>query len=83
MFGSNESGADSAARKSQIAIEYSYRARKKFPQTWIFWVHASNAARFEQGYRTIADSIKLPQRDEPKADILQLVSNWLCDEING
>ena len=31
----------------------------------------------------IADRIKLPQRDEPTANILQLVSNWLCDEANG
>ena len=71
------------ARKSQIAIEYSYRVRMEFPQKWIFWVHASNAARFEQGYRTIADRIQLPRRNEPTADILQLVSNWLCDETNG
>lgn len=70
-------------RKSQIAIEYSYRLKEQFPQTWIFWVHASNAARFEEGYRTIANRIKLPGWDEPKANILQLVSNWLCDEENG
>ena len=76
-------GADSALRKSQLAIEYSYRIREKFRNTWIFWVHASNAARFEQSYRTIAGSIKLPQRDEPTVDILQLVSDWLSDETNG
>ncbi|MCJ1429383.1 hypothetical protein MMC29_007297, partial [Sticta canariensis] len=69
--------------KSQIAIEYSYQIREQFPQTWIFWVHASNRARFEESYRMIADRIKLPQRHEPAADILQLVRNWLCDEENG
>ena len=31
----------------------------------------------------IADRIKLPRRDDPTANILQLVSNWLCDEANG
>lgn len=50
---------------------------------WIFWIHASNVARFEESYRTIADRIKLPRPDEPLADIPQLVSNWLRDEANG
>ena len=31
----------------------------------------------------IADRVELPRRDEPTADILQLVRNWLCDEANG
>ncbi|MCJ1467445.1 hypothetical protein MMC07_006070 [Pseudocyphellaria aurata] len=69
--------------KSHLAIEYSYRIRENFSQTWVFWVHASNAARFEEGYRTIADRIKLPGRDAQTADILRLVSNWLSDEANG
>ena len=71
------------ARKSQIAIEYAYRVRESAPQTWVFWVHASNAARFEQAYTNIAAKIELPGRDDPKADILRLVYNWLCDERNG
>jgi tetratricopeptide (TPR) repeat protein len=70
-------------RKSQIAIEYAYRVRESAPQTWVFWVHASNAVRFEQAYRDIAAKVELPGRDEPKADILWLVCNWLCDERNG
>jgi tetratricopeptide (TPR) repeat protein len=49
----------------------------------VFWIHASNAARFEQGYRDIASKIQLPGRDDPKVNILGLVSNWLCDERNG
>jgi len=49
----------------------------------VFWVHASNAARFEQAYRDIATMIELPGLGDPKVDILQLVYNWLCDEANG
>ncbi|KAF2185579.1 hypothetical protein K469DRAFT_687903 [Zopfia rhizophila CBS 207.26] len=69
--------------KSQIAIEYAYRVRESASQTWVFWVHASNAARFEQVYRDIAVKVELPGHDDPKADILRLVYNWLCDERNG
>ncbi|KFY90176.1 hypothetical protein V498_06140, partial [Pseudogymnoascus sp. VKM F-4517 (FW-2822)] len=69
--------------KSQIAIEYSYRLRESAPQTWVFWVHASDAGRFKQAYANIAAKIELPGWDNPKADILGLVYNWLCDERNG
>ena len=49
----------------------------------MFWVHASTKARFEEAYRGIADRLELPGRNDPKVDVLWLVSNWLCDESNG
>ena len=53
------------------------------PSTWVFWIHASNAARIEQGYREIAAQVKIPGRGDPKADIFRLVDKWLRDEKNG
>ncbi|KAI9766297.1 MAG: hypothetical protein M1839_004928 [Geoglossum umbratile] len=69
--------------KSQTAIEYAYRVRDSALHTSVFWIHASNAARFEQGYREIANEVELPGRDDPRTDILRLVSEWLSDEKNG
>ena len=46
-------------------------------------MHASNATRFEQGYREIASVGEIPGRDDPDSDILQLVYEWLRDERNG
>jgi tetratricopeptide (TPR) repeat protein len=46
-------------------------------------VHASTQARFEEAYRDIADRLELPGRDNPKADVLRLVRNWLRNEANG
>ncbi|OCK72835.1 hypothetical protein K432DRAFT_411387, partial [Lepidopterella palustris CBS 459.81] len=69
--------------KSQLAIEYSYQVRERSPETWVFWVHASSATRFEEGYRKVAERVKVPGWDKPEADVLRLVSNWLCDETNG
>ncbi|RAH42507.1 uncharacterized protein BO95DRAFT_517069 [Aspergillus brunneoviolaceus CBS 621.78] len=66
--------------KSQLAIEYCYRVRENFPSTWVFWVHTSNAARFEQGFQEIADRVRIPGRKDPKANIFQLVGGWLNDE---
>ncbi|KAJ2998342.1 hypothetical protein NUW58_g359 [Xylaria curta] len=69
--------------KSQAVIEYAYRVRHKEPHRWVFWVHASTAARIEEAYRGIADRLSLPGRDNPNANIYALVSNWLCNERNG
>ncbi|RAO73452.1 uncharacterized protein BHQ10_009464 [Talaromyces amestolkiae] len=69
--------------KSQLAIRYSYDVRDASLQTYVFWVHASTRARFEEAYRHIADRLELPRRDDPNVDVLQLVRNWLCDETNG
>jgi tetratricopeptide (TPR) repeat protein len=69
--------------KSQLAIQYAHSIRDAAPQTFVFWVHASTGARFEEAYRDIANRLELPGRDNPKADVLRLVRDWLQDEANG
>jgi len=49
----------------------------------VFWVHASNAARFEEAYRNIADTLELPGREKPTTNVLQLVYNWLCSKSSN
>ncbi|KXJ84996.1 P-loop containing nucleoside triphosphate hydrolase protein [Microdochium bolleyi] len=69
--------------KSQIAIEYAHRVRQRSPKTYVLWVHADTQTRFEEGYRVIAERMQLPQRHDPKADVLQLVYDWLFNMENG
>ncbi|KAK5711317.1 hypothetical protein LTR17_018488 [Elasticomyces elasticus] len=69
--------------KSQLAIEYARQLRQRSPQTWVLWIHASNAARFEQSVRDVADQLKIYGRKDPKSDLLQLLRNWLRDESKG
>ena len=64
-------------RKSQVAIEYSYRYRAKYPSRHVFWVHASTTERFDQAYRDIARRLNLPEWNDPSVDTLQIVSDWL------
>jgi hypothetical protein len=64
-------------------IEYCYRYKDKHPEARVFWVHASNIARFEQAYKDIASELDLPGLDDPNTNILQLVSKWLADDSNG
>ena len=49
----------------------------------MFWVHASNAARFEQSYRDIADTVKIFGRQNPKENIFKLVHDWLHEGKRG
>ncbi len=69
--------------KSQIAIEYAYRLRKRSPTKSVFWVHANNAVRFEQSYRNIATTVKIPGIEDPKVDVLNLVFQWLDSGESG
>ena len=46
-------------------------------------MHASNAARFGQGFREIADHARIPGRQHPTANVFKLVHDWLRDEKNG
>ncbi|KAJ5369967.1 uncharacterized protein N7496_006059 [Penicillium cataractarum] len=69
--------------KSQLAIEYSYIVRSESPATWVFWLHGSNEARFEQSFRDIADELKLAGRRDPGVNIFQQVENFLRDEKKG
>ncbi|KAI4941351.1 hypothetical protein J4E91_010796 [Alternaria rosae] len=40
-------------------------------------------AWFEEAYRDTADRLELPGRNDLKANVLRLVSDWLQDETNG
>ncbi|KAF2188339.1 hypothetical protein K469DRAFT_566291, partial [Zopfia rhizophila CBS 207.26] len=68
--------------KSQLAIEHCYQTTDRSPETWVFGVYASNMERIEQGYRDIADRVKLPGRNDPQVDVFELVYSWLRNEKN-
>lgn len=63
--------------KTQVALAYVYWVRNTLPDTAVFWVHASSAERFRQGYIAIAKAYKIPGYDDLEANVLQLVKIWL------
>ncbi|OPB40964.1 kinesin light chain [Trichoderma guizhouense] len=69
--------------KSQLAIEFAHRFSEEHKNIWIFWIHAATQARVQEGFRLIADAVKLPERKQAKADVSLLVKNWLSIEHNG
>ncbi|KAI1088713.1 hypothetical protein F5B19DRAFT_496110 [Rostrohypoxylon terebratum] len=63
--------------KSQIAIEFAHHIRETCPQTSVFWVHASSKPRFREAYQSIAERLRLPRRNDPSVNVLELVRDWL------
>lgn len=49
----------------------------------VFGSNVSTKAWFEQAYQETAERIELPERGDPKVNLLRLVLNWLLDEANG
>ncbi|KAJ4176011.1 hypothetical protein NW767_015588, partial [Fusarium falciforme] len=69
--------------KSQVAIEFAHHIHDESSQTSVFWVHASSKPRFEEAYRSIAQRLQLPMRNDPDIDVLGLVRDWLQTEEAG
>ena len=46
-------------------------------------MHASSAGRFEDGYKAIAEQMRIPGWNNPGTDILSTVCRWLANPQNG
>ncbi|KAI9762477.1 MAG: hypothetical protein M1840_001237 [Geoglossum simile] len=68
------------AGKTQIALEYAHR-RRESTSCSVFWVHASNAARFSQSYAEIAKLAELPL-DVREEELLNAVRLWIERQDN-
>lgn len=70
-------------RKSQIAIEYSYRIRDRNPDIWVFWLHAGHADLFTQAYIGIGSKVNISlKNDDPDSKNMKLVYDWLKLEVH-
>ncbi|KAJ8611918.1 hypothetical protein MRB53_037714 [Persea americana] len=65
--------------KTQLATKYVKSIREKDKNVWILWIFASHAVRFDESVRDIADTLKLPNRDNPQVNVLQLLQTWLAE----
>lgn len=62
------------AGKTQIALEYAFR---KSAATSIFWIYANSDANVKDSYQRIATVCDIPGRQDPQANLMQLVRDWL------
>ncbi|GAB7336765.1 hypothetical protein MBLNU13_g10856t1 [Cladosporium sp. NU13] len=52
--------------------------RTQSPETWVLWLYASNAARFEKSVRDSLDRLRVRGRQDAKANVFQLLHDWLA-----
>lgn len=69
----------SSSRKSQLAIEVAHTWKVKYPEGWVFWIHASSAARFDHSVRDILGLLKIHGRQLPNATVYDILRSWLID----
>ncbi|KAE9371963.1 hypothetical protein N431DRAFT_456722 [Stipitochalara longipes BDJ] len=69
--------------KSQIALEFAYRAQNLTPGVSCFWVSAVSRSTFTRSYRQIASSCAIPGTSNPSNNMLQLVKDYLQKEQAG
>ncbi len=68
------------SRKTQVALEYTYRRQEKTSCS-IFWIHADSEARFTQGYNNLAKIAGLSP-DLKGGDLLSVVKQWIEHQEN-
>ncbi|KAK7418269.1 hypothetical protein QQX98_004054 [Neonectria punicea] len=63
--------------KSQVALEYCYRMRKKDERCSVFWCNAATVPRFEESLNRIASECGLVSKEEAGMDAAGLLKHWL------
>jgi len=62
--------------KTQIAVEYAYRSHQNYQA--VFWSRADSRDALISGYVTLADLLKLPEKDEQEQiRTINAVKHWL------
>ncbi|EXJ71273.1 uncharacterized protein A1O5_05079 [Cladophialophora psammophila CBS 110553] len=69
--------------KSNLALEFAYSLREKSPDVSIFWVQASDAMNFDNGYAEIGRQLEISSMAELQSDLKQLVRQRLSQESFG
>ncbi|KAF1967093.1 kinesin light chain [Bimuria novae-zelandiae CBS 107.79] len=63
--------------KSQLGLELAYRTRQNKMNYSVFWIDASNIDQLYQSYASVARKLSIPGWDDEKADVKQLVKQYL------
>lgn len=69
--------------KSQLALELAYRTRQKKKDYSVFWMDASNIDSLDQSCTIVARKLDIPGLEDEKADVKQLVKDYLSSNDAG
>ncbi|PSN67524.1 kinesin light chain [Corynespora cassiicola Philippines] len=63
--------------KSQLALEFAYRTRKRNKSCSIFWIDASSIGGIHQSYASIAQKLNISGWNNGKTDVTQILKSHL------
>jgi tetratricopeptide (TPR) repeat protein len=69
--------------KTQLALQFVYSVKDKWPEYSIFWVPVLSMESFEQACVSIAKILGMPQMADDKEDAKELVKEWLSSSQAG
>ncbi|KAJ4315103.1 hypothetical protein N0V84_008552 [Fusarium piperis] len=69
--------------KSQMALHFVERMHERNHECSVFWIDGSSKPMVEHSFRSLADTLQLPGRHEPKVNVFLLVRDWLQGEESG
>ncbi|KAJ5287907.1 hypothetical protein N7478_003593 [Penicillium angulare] len=70
---------DSGIGKTSLAIEYTHRVRETFPKRSVIWLHAGNAARFEESCSRTVSLLGITDDNNPTGNKFIQLCSWLQD----
>ena len=83
MLNSWKHAAHKQYSKTQIALEYAYLCYEGASDVSVYWIHASNASRFEQDYVQIGVNAGLSGMNDPNQNPKDIVKQWLRSKESG
>ena len=69
--------------KTQIALEFAYQFRERWPDCSVFWVPAMDDESIQKAYLEIGRLLGIPNPEEQQAEIKKLVQHRLSQESAG
>ncbi|OAL45572.1 hypothetical protein IQ07DRAFT_576125 [Pyrenochaeta sp. DS3sAY3a] len=69
--------------KTQIALQFAYYVKERYPDYSIFWVQAMSMETFEQAYADVAIALGIQDPTEAKVDVKPAVQKHLSSKSSG
>jgi tetratricopeptide (TPR) repeat protein len=71
--------------KTQVALQFAYMVKEKWPEFSVFWLPALSVETFEQACTSVAKALRIPQaaNQEKEEDVKELVKQHLSSTQAG
>jgi hypothetical protein len=69
--------------KTQVALQFAYSVKERWPEYSVFWVAALSMESFEQACVGVAKALRIPQAAGGDEDLKEVVQQYLSSSRAG